>query len=222
MPVFPTLGTFLSFGFINVQGCFEIISQTVRAAIGAYPTGHLGWLPGWEEICYPCDVPAARQPAKLWAQLLLLGHSTIAFVSVVRGWSFLVPLMVSFGPFYNGWLFWLCNSTQHVGLPHGRFGEHTVNDFRRSTRTFYLHPIVRFWYFHMNYHIEHHMYAAVPCYHLSQLHAAIKHDLPPTPDGIVQTWKEIIASVSKQKQDPSHQPQVELPPLPAETGKKSN
>ena len=85
-----------------------------------YPTGHLGWLPGWEEICYPPERPAARMPAMRWAQFLLVGHSAIAYVSVMRGW-YLVPLMVTFGPFYNGWLFWLCNSTQHIGLPHGSF-----------------------------------------------------------------------------------------------------
>ena len=29
---------------------------------------------------------------------------------------------------------------------------------------------MRFWYWHMNFHIEHHMYAAVPCYNLEKLH----------------------------------------------------
>lgn len=43
----------------------------------------------------------------------------------------------------------------------------------------------------MNWHIEHHMYANVPCYNLAALHAAIKHDLPPTPDGIVGVWSDI-------------------------------
>jgi len=32
------------------------------------------------------------------------------------------------------------------------------------------------------------MYAAVPCYNLAELHEAIKHDLPPTPDGLVAVW----------------------------------
>ena len=41
--------------------------------------------------------------------------------------------------------------------------------------------VVRFLYWHMNYHIEHHMYAAVPCYRLGRLHRAIRHELPPLP-----------------------------------------
>ena len=59
-----------------------------------------------------------------------------------------------------------------------------VPDFRLSTRTFYINDpkrsalnplswpfrLVRFWYWHMNFHIEHHMYAAVPCYNLEKLH----------------------------------------------------
>ena len=61
-------------GLINVRGCFEIVSQTAKVAVGMYPTGHLGWLPGWEEICYPPERPAARMPAMRWAQFLLVGQ----------------------------------------------------------------------------------------------------------------------------------------------------
>ncbi len=85
-----------------------------------------------------------------WAQFLLLGHLYVFALTVYKGWPLLVPLMVSFGPFYNGWLFFLCNSTQHVGLWHGDFrpekGRPVVNDFRLTTRTFYVgNPLVQFW-----------------------------------------------------------------------------
>ena len=39
-----------------------------------------------------------------------------------------------------------------------------VPDFRLCYRRFLVNPVVRFLYWHMNFHIEHHMYAAVPCY----------------------------------------------------------
>jgi len=74
-------------------------------------------------------------------------------------------------PFYGGWLFFLCNNTQHIGL------QDHVPDFRLCCRTFALHPVTRFHYWQMNYHTEHHMYAAVPCYNLGKLHALIRHDL---------------------------------------------
>jgi fatty acid desaturase len=63
----------------------------------------------------------------------------------------------------------------------------------------------------MNFHIDHHMYAAVPCYNLSKLHAAIKHDLPHCPVGLVETWKEIITIVKQQQIDPTYQYVAELP-----------
>ena len=32
----------------------------------------------------------------------------------------------------------------------------------------------------------------MPCYHLADLHEAIKHELPPTPNGIVDVWRVIM------------------------------
>ena len=50
MPVLLTPQHFLEFGFINFKGGYSILSETVKAALGIYPTGHLGWLPGWEDV----------------------------------------------------------------------------------------------------------------------------------------------------------------------------
>lgn len=190
MPIRITRKDFLMFGFVNFKGCVEIISQSVRAAFAVYPTGHLGWLPGWESTCYPASVPEARAPATRWAQLLVFGHAAIAAVSFFYGLYWL-PIVVSFGPFLNGWLFFLCNSSQHVGLLP------SVPDFRRNTRTFILHPVIRFFYWQMNFHCEHHMYSAVPCYNLEALHAAIKHDCPKPPVGIIAVWREIAECVRR-------------------------
>jgi fatty acid desaturase len=115
------------------------------------------------------------------------------------------------GPFYNGWLFFLCNSTQHVGMHHAASGA-AVEDFRLTTRTFYLNnPVIRVWYWHMNYHIEHHMYAAVPCYNLEAAHNAIKHDLPPTPNGLREAWAVIAGVLEAQKTDTAYVMPVMLP-----------
>ena len=121
-----------------------------------------------------------------------------------------LPLVFTFAPFYGGWLFFLCNNTQHVGLV-----DHTT-DFRFNTRTIILGPIVRFLYWHMNYHIEHHMYAAVPCYRLGRLHRAVVHDLPPSTVGLVDTWRQIIAIMRKQKVDDTYQFQPQLPATAAQ------
>ena len=215
MPTVFTLHQFLRFGFINVCGWYDVMAQTVRAALGIYPTRHLGWTPAWEDVCYPPDNDDARAPAMRWAQLLLVGHAAIAIASLAKGWP-LVPVLVSLGPFYNGWLWFLCNATQHVGLHHGGGAGGTatavVADFRQTTRSFYLNnSVLRMWYWHMNYHIEHHMYSAVPCYNLADLHSAIKHDLPPTPNGLWETWSIIIEVFKKQAVDPAYVMPVQLP-----------
>ena len=145
MPIVLSLRGFLQFGFINLWGFGEALGQTARAALGVHPTGHLGWLPEWEETCYPAALPQARAPAQRWAAFMLAGHAAIAAASLARG-CWLLPFLLSCGPFYNGWLFWLCNSTQHVGMQPGKA------DFRLNTRTFYLHPVLGFFYWHMNYH----------------------------------------------------------------------
>lgn len=207
MPVRITLSDFLSFGFVNVRGFVDIVLlQTLRAALGLWPTGHLGWRKDWENYLYPEKAaPADRAAPVLWARVLVLGHALAAWAALSRG-LWLVPVLLSLGPFFNGWLFFLCNSTQHVGLSPG------VADFRLNTRTFLLrNALVRHWYWSMNYHTEHHMYSAVPCYHLAELHEAIKHDLPPTPDGLVAVWKVIANDLKRQAADPSWVEPIALP-----------
>ena len=213
-PIRITLGSFFRFSFINVEGFCGALVQTFKAALGVYPTGHLGWLPAWEEYIYKND-PAARRPAMVWAWILLLGHGLIAYVAVAQE-AYIIPLLISCGPFFSGFLFFLCNSTQHVGLAPGK------PDFRLNSRTFLLHPIIGFWYWHMNYHIEHHMFANVPCYNLAGLHAAIRHDLPPTPDGLVAVWRVIIDVLQKQAVDSSFEPALRLPSPPSGSHNKQS
>lgn len=75
----------------------------------------------------------------------------------------------------------------------------------------YLHPFVEFLYWHMNFHTEHHLYAAVPCYNLGRLHEAIKHDLPPTPNGLAKTWRRIIEIQCRQLEQPDYRYNPALP-----------
>lgn len=158
----------------------------------------------WEETLFPKTAVEQRRSLFRWARLMLAGHILIVVVSLYFG-LWLVPVLVTLAPFYGGCLQYLCNNTQHAGL------QDNVPDFRLCTRTFILNPFVRFLYWHMNYHIDHHMFAAVPCYHLAKLHAQIKVDLPPCPVGLWATWKEILAILKQQKQDPQYQYAAKLP-----------
>ena len=117
----------------------------------------------------------------------------------------LLPVLITFGRFYGRWLQWLCGRTQHTGL------KDNVADFRLCSRTVILSPFVRFLYWHMNYHIEHHMYVAVPCYNLGRLHKAIEYDLPESPKGLFAVWKKIVEILKIQKADPEYHYVPDLP-----------
>ena len=119
----------------------------------------------------------------------------------------MLPVLITFAPFYGGLLLFLCNNTQHVGL------QDEVSDYRLCTRTIYLNPVVEFLYWHMNYHIEHHMHAAVPCYKLARLHRAIKHELPYITYGLIETWSVIITIIRRQNIEPTYQFVPKLPPF---------
>ena len=135
---------------------------------------------------------------------MTLGHVVLILISFYMGWWQLV-ILVTLGSFYGGFLFLLCNNAQHIGLSDN------VEDFRLCTRTILLNPIIRFLYWHMNFHIEHHMYAAVPCYRLGRLHREMAYDLPPSPRGLISTWRQIIEILRRQREEPEYQFKPSLP-----------
>jgi fatty acid desaturase len=187
----------LKFGLVNPLHVKWILANSWRIARGRF-CGE------WEEALFPASDPAKRRAPVRWARFLLAGHGAILVGSLLAAWLvdprfLLLPVVISFGGVFGQGLFMLLNNTQHIGL------QDNVPDFRLCCRTILINPLFQFWYWHMNYHIEHHMYAAVPCYKLGQLHKAIRHDLAPPPRGIIATWKEIIAIQKRQAQDPSYQ-----------------
>jgi fatty acid desaturase len=64
----------------------------------------------------------------------------------------------------------------------------------------------------MNYHPDHHLYTAVPCYRLSRLHGVIRQDLPPCARGLVAVWREINATLQRRKVEAGYQFFAPLPP----------
>jgi fatty acid desaturase len=191
------LKNFLEQGFINVRGFKWTFLYTLRIACGRF-TGT------WELVCYPPEQPALRRVPMLWARVVLAGHVVIAAVALYYG-LWIIPVLVSLTPAYGAWLFFLCNNTQHIGL------QDKVPDFRLCCRTVILHPVVSFLFWEMNYHMEHHMFAAVPCYNLARLHAAVRDDVPPPPVGLVAVWRHITSVLQRQAREPDYQYVAELP-----------
>jgi fatty acid desaturase len=204
VPIKHTLKDFLNSGFINWGHPRWMFPYMWRIARGQYKGE-------WELKCFPEDNPERRRWASSWSTTVFAGHALLVIVSLcLKLW--MIPVLVSLAPFYGSWLFFLCNNTQHVGL------QDNVSDFRLCCRTFIPNPIVRFLYWHMNYHTEHHMYVGVPCYNLARLRKLIEHDLPPAPVGLYATWMEISAILKKQAEDPEYQYVNPLPNAATATG----
>jgi fatty acid desaturase len=203
LPLKVLIKHFWQFGFFNPLGIRWLVGNNVRIARGKFQGE-------WELRIFPESDPVNRWLVIRWSRIILIGHALIFVGSIlaaifVHPRFLMVPVLVNFPPLYGGWLFFSCNNTQHIGL------QDNVPDFRLSCRTFTLNPVVQFLYWHMNYHTEHHMYAAVPCYRLGKLHKAIKHDMPPCPVGIIATWKEIAAIQAIQKDNPNYQHVAPVP-----------
>ncbi|HND62874.1 MAG TPA: fatty acid desaturase [Opitutaceae bacterium] len=180
----------------NPGFCWFMIRRTWRLA-----TGHVDSM--WDQVCLPDSQPDLRAAVVRWARLVLAGHVLVAVVSFATG-QWIIPLLISTGPFIGGGLWFLCNNSQHTGR------RDNVPDFRLCCRTIEPNALVRFLYWQMNYHTEHHMYAAVPCYHLARLHREIRHELPPVV-GLIGAWREIAAVQRRQRADPTYVPEVHLP-----------
>jgi rubredoxin len=141
-----------------------------------------------------------------WARAMLFGHLAIAIASLWQGW-WIVPVIVSLTPMYGRGLFSLLNNTQHVGLSGN------ADDFRLNSRSIDVNPLFRFLYWNMNYHIEHHMYAGVPCYRLPALSHRLADSLPVPPRGIIATWYHIIAVLYRQAQEPGYTYKPSIPSM---------
>ena len=204
LPQTVDLKCFLKLLVINPWDFYFRLRLVTRLAFGRLDTV-------WEKSLFPPSAVAERASLYRWARIILLGHILIVAVSLYLGW-WMLPVVLTLAPFYGGGLQFLCNGTQHAGL------QDNVSDFRLCTRTFTVNPFVQFLYWHMNYHIEHHMYAAVPCYNLAKLHAAIEYDMPPHPHGLIATWREILPILARQKREPAYQFVAPLPSRGAAAG----
>lgn len=169
-------------------GFVRLVVDMTRKASGQLTTD-------WAHSLFD-DKPKKHKQMIGWARFILLGHIAMVAIFLYIGQWILIPIVAI--PLYSNFASFLCSGTQHSGL------QGNVPDFRRSCRTILINPFARFWYWNMNYHIEHHMYAAVPFHALPRLHKLMKHDCPEPCRGFVQAWKEIFAIGKRQKADPSY------------------
>ena len=178
----------------------------VEAAFGT--VAHDGWLTSrWVGRILAGSNPETRREHRIWARAFLIGQVGMAAVFALSGHWFLI-IVFNLGCQYCHWLKLVCEAPQHVGLLSDS------SDFRLCTRTYTCGWFPAFLYWNMQYHLEHHMFPAVPFYHLPRLRRLIEHDLPKASDGLWPTWRdEILPVLRSQRADSSY---VFIPELPAQ------
>ncbi|MDA0350206.1 MAG: fatty acid desaturase [Verrucomicrobia bacterium] len=182
-------------------GLLSTIWVTLKSAcgvVGSTKAPSREWLQALHE-----DQPEEFRKSVWWSRLLLLFHGSLLAVSIVSG-LWILPIIVSCFAFTANWLRYLTGMTQHCGL------RDNIPDFRKSTRSTKLNPLVEFLYWHMNWHTEHHMYAAVPCYNLKKLAKEISEDMP-EPRTVLGAWREMRETWERQKADPNYEFDTPVP-----------
>ena len=197
--VFPRPASFgrTAFQFTHIQGGSLMMWNTVRHAFGKIDDATLELVP---EDSLRRLVWDARVFSAIWAGAIVWSVATLS----------IVPVLFIGGPtIYGAWLMVFFGITQHAGL------QENVLDHRYSTRTVYMNPIFRFLYLNMNYHVEHHMYPAVPYHALPALHEEIKDQLAPAHPNTLHAYREIFEAFRHQSEDPNWElPDRGVPDVP--------
>lgn len=200
LPAKLTLVSFLKIAIISPWDFYAKTKGLIRLCLGKIDGV-------WPNYLFPESAVEMRRKLFTFARLTLLGQILIVALSIYSG-QWIIAVLITLAPFYGGGLQYICNNTQHTGL------QDKTSDYRLCTRTIHLDPFTRFIYWHMNYHVEHHMFAAVPCYNLGKLHKIISPDLPVTLS-LLEAWKLIDEVQKKQAVDASYYHVPQLPGKPA-------
>ena len=183
-------------------GLLSTLLITALGAVGKVPSDERAPVNEWLKKLHD-DQPAQHQKSIQWSRILLAFHGAVTLVGILSGY-WVLPLILTLAVFIGNWLSYFVGLTQHCGLR-----EHSL-DFRKNTRSVKLNPLFSFLYWRMNWHIEHHMYAGVPCYNLSRLYDEIQADMP-KPRGLIEAWREMRMVWQRQKREPDYQYDTPLP-----------
>jgi len=169
--------------------CFALISA--KNEFAKYFANARGVLTP-EEATYLPSRESRR--AIFWGRVHLIVWLIVVALSVWQ--QTLLPLMlIGLPSLYGRWLMVATGITQHAGLAEDVF------DHRQNTRTVLMNPVVRFLYSNMNYHLEHHMYPAVPYFHLPKLHRLIAEDLPTPAPSMWSAYREVFSQLKTIRRD---------------------
>lgn len=179
---------------LKVFAAYFAIPQTIDAIkkMFIHVSGHL--TP--EEMTFVPETERARVhfTARIWLAIHL---GSIALSLYMHSW---IPvLLISPLPtMYGAWTHVMTGFTQHGGLAEN------VLDHRLNSRTVLMNPVLRFIYWNMNYHVEHHIFPMVPYHQLPKLYEDMKPYTVPASTSVFAAYREIIPAWIKQIKDPSY------------------
>ena len=157
----------------------------------------------WSKRIFTPEQTKPLKRAIRWARFLVAFHVSVAVVSAIFGY-WMIPVTLSLGVFTGRWWIYFIGATMHAGL------RDNVPDFRLCTRSIKLDPLSGYLRWNMHYHIEHHMFAAIPCYNLGRLHRAVASDMPERRT-LLAAWREMREAERRQRTDPAYQFDTPLP-----------
>lgn len=140
-------------------------------------------LDSWEQFILQKASKSERRQVMRLHVACLIGHVIFAAVSIYFG-LWLLPILVTLAPFYGArFMGFMAGIHQHAAC------EPNHPDFRISCGDAILDPLTSFLYWRMEYHIEHHMFAAIPCYNLKKFSRFVADQLPPKEYAIPRIFK---------------------------------
>jgi fatty acid desaturase len=191
--------SFLGWLTFDARTFARYVKVNVLHALGKADADYFFWDP-----LFARDDPRRRAMCA-WARLVLAGHLGLVALFAAFGLWPLIYLVV-FGSFFASILARLCGAIQHTGL-----GESTP-DWRLICHSVEVNPLIGYLYWNMNYHLEHHMYAAVPFHRLPELHRVLGPDLPVPQKSFSAALRLLREIGRRQAKDPRY---VYLPDFPA-------
>jgi len=149
-------------------------------------------------------------PKKEWRKIILNARIYFFLWLIIIIFSYLInswwPIIFYFLPTFIGRpIHFAVNVTQHLAA------KFDSKDHRLSTHTIILNPILSFYYWHMEYHTEHHLFPMVPSYNLKKLRKEIEDDLPPPFYGLFDFYKKVLPSLIKLAFDLNEYYKVNIP-----------
>jgi fatty acid desaturase len=178
-----TLTRYLS-GTFGLTFYFDAARQLIRHSTGRFTQE--------EHKCLPASeigkaIINSRVMSACYVALLLVG---VVFRSP---WSFILYFIPRF---LGGCVVTLYINTQHMCMAEDLY------DHRLTTRSIRCGWLERRLYWNMNYHIEHHLFPAVPFHGLRGLNESIRDQLPPPLGGVIAANTDILRAVSRQRTEP--------------------